>query len=205
MNQDTKLQNLMAMARKSIYGEKLIPFTIKLRRDQVEYLKKLENASEWLRSLIDKEIASRTNIEQATTKSAVVKILMAKQEELNRIINNPFYQEAPTLLKAMKNTIKHLKKAKTVEVKTTLEWAQGGLFVDGAYAPCWTDTNIPKTFIIENNLEFNKPIPKDKIPLLTKQLKAHYNLTKTIFEDMRQKVKELRTEIKQLQQKLGNT
>ena len=201
MKETEKIRNIMAMARKPKYEENLITFSATLRADQVEYLRKLENASEWLRNAIDEKIVGETDTEHATTWQ-IIKIITLKQKEIDKIINDQFYQEASKQLRYMRMSFEGIKKAQKVHVAERKEWNQGWLYANGNPLTAWINSNIPTAFIIENNLEFEEPIPKNKIPLLLKKLKQHYNYTKNKFKAMKQRSKELQKEIQQLQERI---
>ena len=172
----------------------------------VEYLRKLENASQWLRDAIDEKIISETDIEHATSKQ-LIKIISLKQKELDKIINDEFYQESTKTLRHLKRDTERLKEAKTVYVASRKEWNRGAIYINKEPNSCY---NIPelralaRTFIVQNDLEFEEDIPTSKIPLLLKELKRHYNYAKKKKKAMRQEANKLQKEIQQLQEKLNN-
>ena len=201
-----EIKNIMAMARKAKYEENLITFSATLRADQVEYLRKLENASEWLRNAIDEKITSETDTEHATTMQ-LIKIISLKQKELDKITNDEFYQESTKTLRYLKRDIERLKEAKSVYVASRKEWNQGAIYINKNIINCYNQPEIKtlaKTFIAQNDLEFEEDIPKSKIPLLLKKLKQHYNYAKKKKKAMRQEANKLQKEIQQLQEKLNN-
>jgi len=201
-----KIRTPRKLTRPFKYDTKLSHLTIRIRSDQEEYLKTKENMGEWIRQAIDEKVQLETNIEQATTKQAVIKIVDIKLKELTKVVGSDFYLKAQRNLTYMENSLEKIKNAVEIYVSMKEDFNRGWLYVDGNPDIAWLDeTNIPMNFIVQNGLKFDDPIPKDLKPELLKQLQQYYEYTKNKFQAMKERSSQLQREITELQQKLCNT
>lgn len=85
--------------RKPVYGEALVNYSVKLRKDQAEYLKRLRNASEWLRNIIDKEIAVESGGKACEDTITMSKRITALEREIKILWESLEYVRAREIMK----------------------------------------------------------------------------------------------------------
>jgi len=187
----------------SKHDEKTVPYSIRIRQSQKEYITTKENASEWIREAIDKAILEETCLQAGDTsasKEVILKRIDVLKKELQKIIQDPFYQEAIENMKYMIFSLGKIKKSKEISI-TKRGIAKGMIKADGAALPFFLSPAIE--FVVQNDLEFDKPIPEDMKQPFIKHLEQHFDYTEKRFHAIRERSKQLQAEIEKLQEKLS--
>lgn len=83
--------------RKPLYGEALINYSLKLRRDQITQLKKLDNAAELVREWIDEKLAEV--LKEGPDAFSLLKKKSFLEKQINQLCNSPEYARARSIQK----------------------------------------------------------------------------------------------------------
>jgi len=205
--------------RKPLYGEAMVRYSTRLRRDQVKVLQKLDNAAELVRSWIDKGLDNVLGDSEPILIDRKIKALEDKMEKLQNV---PDYVRSKAIVErgeCYSDTLKALEPDDTEAVfdKRSLIIFHGPGYspsksigaLDGACAPGWTIGSIEK-YLEENGVIKDRAyyadlifVPKEHAAIiLTRAIKA-YPAEVKVAESYNAEIAKLETERQKLRQRIA--
>lgn len=204
------------LARKTKYGEPLVSYSIMLRREQLEYLKEKENASDWVREAIDMRIEADSGEVKAVDVVAVSKRITFLEQRIEALKKTPEYVRAKDIIRRF--NLEHFKKIREQLTKdeTTMFYDVyphgGGIAIRLGYdhlfqkademevpAPGWRMETLQE-FMSEH--EIDKEIPLKYALRIIKKMEEAFPYEVRLVEGYEKRMAELQNQIEKLKEKI---
>lgn len=204
-------------ARKTKFGEPLISYSIMLRREQVEYLKERENASDWVREAIDEKMEREGGEVKAVDLVAVSRRITFLEQRIEALKKTSEYVRAkhivrrfsPKYLKEMKEQL--TKEEAEMEFGTTssgriwVTW-QGGLLCGKAREeeypiPGWTMETLAE-FLYKHTKGSRGKVPPEYALIIIDRMAEGFPYEAKLIEGYEKRMAELQAEIQKLKEKV---
>lgn len=204
-------------ARKTKFGEPLIQYSIMLRREQVEYLKERENASDWVREAIDMKIEAEGGEVKAVDLVAVSKRITFLEQRIEALGKTPEYVRAkhirtyfnPERFKEMRE---QLRKGETIMFYDVYPHGEGIALRLGlsnylfqkisemeSPAPGWKMETLEE-FMSEH--EIDKEIPLKYALMIIDKMEEGFPYEVKLVEGYEKRIAQLQTEIGKIKKKI---
>jgi hypothetical protein len=199
----------MRKGRPTKYDEKLVAYTLNLRSDQVAYLRKLQNASQWLRDLIDERIAAETASVATTDTILMAKQVTAIKFQIKQLTQAQEYVKA----KKLSEFIDNLTDFRDSNTELTFRFdAEGAYLYTGAilwqfteYVPGWTREAL-EALLREHNVNLTKgefiAVPVDAASIILDRMIKACIVEQAILAEFKKRIAELTKRVDDLNQRI---
>lgn len=209
-------------ARKSKYDEPLVNLSVKLRRDQLEFLKDRENTSEWVRDAIDKQIEAEGGQIGATDIIAMTKRVTFLKQRISQLTKAEEYVKAQQMERITEERIKEYRITLSEDTEMSLHpngqlyiqrkdgFPAGGFDLADGLCPGWALDEmyhfirlkkVESSFDDYHHLIYKFPL---EIALeILDRVEKNIPLIRKTIEGYERRIVQLQTEIEKLGQKIN--
>lgn len=208
--------------RKPKYDKPLVNLSVKLRRDQLEFLKDRENTSEWVRDAIDKQIEAEGGQIGATDIIAMTKRVTFLKQRISQLTKAEEYVKAQDMERISREHIEEYRMMLSEGAEMSLH-ANGQLYIkkeDGfpvggfdladGLCPGWTLDEmyhfIRLKKVESSSDDYHRTIYKFPLEITSEildRVEKNIPLIQKTIESYEQRIAQLQTQIEKLGQKIN--
>lgn len=199
--------------RKPLYGEAMVTYSTKLRRDQVESLRKISNAAELMRAWVERGLAEE-HAEGAGSfmlarkitalEGEIVKLQNAGEYVKAKIIKDRGLKYYSQIAKLLDDENYYIKADYNYENLTINKGEQNEELLcrwPSIYCPGWTWSDLRRYLKDRGIYEWKPSIPRElQLEIVNKMIEA-YPSEVQVFERYEAEITKLDTELQRLRQK----